>query len=81
MGSQLKKITSLHPGEKGFVKELIESSLSLKLIEMGFLPGTTIKLIRKAPFGSPLYVKVNGHYVALREDEADAIVVEKDHDA
>lgn len=77
----MKTIASLKVGEKGFVKELIECSVSLKLLEMGFLPGTPLKLLRKAPFGSPLYVKLNGHYIALREDEAAAVVVEEGYHA
>jgi len=66
----------LKPGEKGTIKSLKESSVSPKLLELGFLPGKEIKLIRKAPGGSPLYFDVHGHYVALRMEEAVNILVD-----
>jgi len=65
----------LQPGQKGVIKSLKESHISPKLLEMGFLPGKEIRLIRKAPGGSPLYFDIQGHYVALRREEAGNIVL------
>jgi ferrous iron transport protein A len=66
----------LRPGEEGKIKSLTESAVSAKLLELGFLPGKTIRLIRKAPGGSPLYFAVNGHYIALRKEEAANILLD-----
>lgn len=66
---------SLKPGEKGIIRSLEESQISPKLLEMGFLPGKEIRLMRTAPGGSPLYLDVQGHYIALRREEAQAIVL------
>ena len=73
----LKNIATLKLGQEAIVRELLETPLSLKLLEMGFMPGTKIKLLRKAPMGTPLYLKVNGHYMALRNEEAEAVIVEE----
>lgn len=43
---------------------------------MGILPGQTIRLIRKAPFGGGWYVQVGAYAFALRQPEAEAIIVE-----
>lgn len=49
--------------------------LSQKLLLMGVLPGSKIKMIRKSPLGMTLYFKVDGNYLALRKSEAEAIIV------
>ena len=66
----------LKPGEKSIIKSLTDSPFSPKLLEMGFLPGKQIRLIRKAPGGSPLYFDLSGQYVALRIEEAKSIMLE-----
>lgn len=48
----------------------------LRLREMGLLPGTSIQLIRAAPLGDPLEIKVRGYHLTLRKSEAEHIVVE-----
>ncbi|HUG12173.1 MAG TPA: FeoA family protein [Opitutaceae bacterium] len=49
----------------------------LRLREMGLLPGTKVKLIRKAPLGDPLEISVRGYNLSLRGTEASAIQVER----
>jgi ferrous iron transport protein A len=46
-----------------------------RLREMGLLPGTTIKLVRWAPLGDPLEIKVRGYNLSLRKGQADHIEV------
>ena len=48
----------------------------LRLREMGLLPGTPVTLIRTAPLGDPLEIKVRGYHLTLRKSEAEHIVVE-----
>jgi Fe2+ transport system protein FeoA len=43
---------------------------------MGILPGSSIEMVRTAPFGFAYYVKVNGVRMALREEEAANILLE-----
>jgi ferrous iron transport protein A len=72
----LKNPVMLKPGEKGTITSLNESIFYFKLLELGFLPGKVIRLIRRAPGGSPLYFDLQGHYVALRKEEAESILLE-----
>ncbi len=67
---------ALKPGEKGVIKSLNESQLTPRLMEMGFLPGRQIRLIRKAPGGCPLYIELQGQFIALRTDEAGTILLD-----
>ncbi|MDZ4846335.1 MAG: FeoA domain-containing protein [Chitinophagales bacterium] len=66
---------TLKPGKTGIIHSLKESHISPKLLEMGFLPGKEIRLLRTAPGGSPLYLDLQGHFIALRKDEAEVIVL------
>lgn len=50
--------------------------LALRLLEMGFVPGTPVALIKRAPFGDPLEFQVRGCHVSLRRAEASQIAVE-----
>jgi len=43
---------------------------------MGLLAGTTLTLVRTAPLGDPIEIKVRGYQLTLRKSEADHILVE-----
>lgn len=47
--------------------------LALRLLEMGFVPGTVVTLVKRAPFGDPLELRVRGAHVSLRRAEAARI--------
>lgn len=54
----------------------LSGSAFLRLREMGLLPGTPLTLLRTAPLGDPLEIKVRGYNLTLRKSEADHIAVE-----
>ena len=66
----------LKPGESGVITELLDDELSLKLLEMGCLPGQPITMNYVAPFGDPICVNVSGYDLSLRLDEAIKISIQ-----
>lgn len=48
-----------------------------KLLSMGLTPGTEFTVIRFAPLGDPVEIRVRGFALSLRKDEAAALLVEK----
>ena len=46
-----------------------------RLREMGLLPGTRVKLLRWAPLGDPLEIKVRGYNLSLRKHEAELVEI------
>ena len=46
-----------------------------RLRELGLVPGTKIRLVRRAPFGDPIEVAVRGSRLAMRQSEAKHIRV------
>ncbi len=52
-----------------------EGRVSRRLMEMGVIPGVSLKIVKKAPFGDPIEVRVRGYSLAMRASEAGAIEV------
>ncbi|MFM7716053.1 MAG: ferrous iron transport protein A [Microcystis sp.] len=48
-----------------------------KLLSMGLTPGTEFTVIRVAPLGDPVEIRVRGFHLSLRKQEADALIVEE----
>lgn len=69
-------IASLKKGEKAIIKDFDADVIPLKLLEMGCLPGNTVKLLQIAPFGDPLYLDINGSHLAIRIETAREIEVD-----
>jgi ferrous iron transport protein A len=73
----LIKLSELAVGATAIVKEFPKSGTAfLRLREMGLLPGTRITLLRTAPLGDPLEIKVRGYNLSLRKTEAEHVLVE-----
>jgi Fe2+ transport system protein FeoA len=54
-----------------------ESAFRRRLMELGVLPGTRVELVRVAPLGDPLELRVRGCALSLRRDEARTITVDR----
>jgi Fe2+ transport system protein FeoA len=48
-----------------------------RLLELGLLPGTQIEVVRRAPLGDPIELRLRGYRLSIRADEARAIHVER----
>jgi ferrous iron transport protein A len=46
-----------------------------RLMEMGVVPGAPVRVVKAAPFGDPLEVRVRNYHLALRRAEAQTITV------
>ena len=69
-------LTQLEPGKIGVVKEFTDLEMSVKLMEMGCLPGEQIVISRIAPLGDPIAVNVSGYQLSLRKREASTIILQ-----
>jgi ferrous iron transport protein A len=52
-----------------------EGAVARRLMEMGVVPGAPVRVIKAAPFGDPLEVRVRNYHLALRRSEAQTITV------
>ena len=51
------------------------TSIALRLMEMGLVPGAPIRVVKSAPLGDPIHVCVRDCHLALRRSEAQSINV------
>jgi ferrous iron transport protein A len=72
-----KTLGNLKIGEKGIIVAFTDELLSLKLLEMGVLPGIEVVMSHLAPAGDPIAIKVEDYLLALRRDEANTVIIKK----
>ena len=76
MPDPIQSLTSLALGATATVKEIrVSVEKRARILEMGLLVGTTVQLVRFAPMGDPVEIKVRGYNLTLRKHEADQIWV------
>lgn len=56
-------------------------SVFQRLLEMGLVKGTRIELVRFAPLGDPIEIKLMDYNLSLRGSEAQLVEVELDNQA
>ncbi len=70
------KLSQLKSGQEGHIIALDpKHPLRRRLLELGFVRGAPVQVIRRAPMGDPLELKINGTNLALRLADLDGILV------
>jgi ferrous iron transport protein A len=76
MEGQCQPLTSLKLGAEATVRQIdLQPEQRGRLLEMGLLVGTPVQLVRFAPLGDPVEIKVRGYHLTLRRQEAEKILV------
>lgn len=71
------KLSELAAGSSAVVRDFPKTGTAfLRLREMGLLAGTRVTLVRTAPLGDPIEIKVRGYRLTLRKSEAEHVEVE-----
>ena len=74
--SETIHLSDLSVGQSAVIQFFTDEEMSLKLLEMGCLPGETVRIERIAPLGDPIAISVSGYLLSMRKEEAATIVVE-----
>ncbi|KUH56868.1 ferrous iron transport protein A [Megasphaera sp. DJF_B143] len=70
------KLADMKPGVSGVVEALKgHGNIQHRLVDMGVVKGSHITVVKVAPLGDPVEVKVKGTALALRKNEAAMISV------
>ena len=70
---------TLKEGKTGMnlkISEIGDSALKERLMTMGLIPGTKVTVLRSAPFGDPMALRIRSYNLALRREDAGKITVE-----
>jgi Fe2+ transport system protein FeoA len=66
-----RSLASMKEGEEGVLERLdLPESMAQRLMTMGFLPGSHVRVTRRAPGGDPRVYRVDGSEIALRHETA-----------
>lgn len=72
------KLSELAVGASAVVREMPKTGNAfVRLREMGMLAGTRVSLVRIAPMGDPLEIKLRGYHLTLRKSEAEHVLVDQ----
>jgi ferrous iron transport protein A len=72
-------LDQLKPGERGIVAEISGSpAIAQRLMEMGITEGEELEVVRLAPLGDPLEIRIRGYELSLRKTEARHVLLASD---
>lgn len=75
-GAGPANLDSLPIGATGEVLAIMgERRFRRRLMEMGLLEGSRLRVVKFAPAGDPIQIQVNDYFLSLRRHEAAKIVV------
>ena len=72
-----RRLAELLPGERGRVTAVGDGGdATRRLMDLGLIRGTTVEVIRAAPLGDPIEIRLRGFMLTLRRAEAEHITVD-----
>jgi ferrous iron transport protein A len=75
---EINTAAHLLPGEKASIVKISgRAHLRRRLLDMGVVQGAVIQMIRQAPLGDPIDIKIKGYHLSLRKSEACQITIKR----
>ena len=72
------KLNQLAVGESATVVSISgEEETVERIMEMGLIEGTNIRVVRFAPLGDPIEIEARGYHLTLRKQEASLVEIER----
>jgi len=71
-----KTLSELKRGQIAIIHDISSNEIPLKLIEMGCIPGSKVKLVEVSQFTDPIYLQIEDTYLGIRKDTASHVIVE-----
>lgn len=82
MGQEKKmNLAELEIGKEGYIKSVDSKNPALRrhILDMGLTPGTEITMVKAAPMGDPIEVRIRGYELTMRKDDAAHIILDEVH--
>ncbi len=75
-GNGVRSLDELAPGEAGVVVSVdTDAAIARRLMELGLVPGTRVEVVRRAPLGDPIELRLRQVHLSIRRSEAEHIHV------
>ncbi len=70
-------LDELRVGQEARIIDItLSGAIGQRLLDMGFVEGTSVKIVRNAPLVDPIDLLVRGYHVSIRHVEAKGVEVE-----
>ena len=74
----VEPLSSLLAGQRARVVAIeVADSNKSRILEMGLTVGATVEVVRFAPLGDPMELKVRGAHISLRKADASGVRVQR----
>ena len=73
----MKRLSEIEIGKRVIIRSFEKDDIFIKLMEMGCIPGESIRVEQIAPLGDPISISVGGYNLSLRINEAEQIFVDE----
>ena len=72
-----RRLVDLAPGaEVRLAPPSAGGTIPRRLLDLGFVPGTALRIVRRAPFGDPIEIELRGYRICLRNADLAMLEVE-----
>jgi ferrous iron transport protein A len=72
-----RTLDGLDPGQRGVILRVDgDPAIARRLMELGLTPGTTVEVVRRAPLGDPVELRIRRIHLSIRRSEAAHVHVE-----
>ncbi len=68
-------LSEMSLGQRGIIEDFVSADDCERVEEMGVTPGEEVEIVRYAPMGDPIEIKIRGYFLSLRKQEAERIRV------
>jgi ferrous iron transport protein A len=76
VSDQVILLSRMTIGQRGIIRDYTADNNDYeRIVEMGVTPGEQVEIIRYAPLGDPIEIRIRGYLLSLRKQEADRIKV------
>lgn len=77
VGIGSNRLSDVAVGSTAVVSRLaLPRATARRLFELGLLPGTRVRVVRRAPLGDPIELRLRNYSLSIRREEAALIEVE-----
>lgn len=74
---RLKTLNDLRQGQSAKISSYLPRfAAARRLMELGLMPGVTVRFVKSAPLGDPIALEVEGRHLSLRRRDAAMISVQ-----
>ena len=73
----MKTVNDLSPGDRGVIENIMAPpEIRRRIMDMGIIKGIEVEMVKAAPLGDPIEIKVHNTLIALRKNEAGTLIIE-----